>query len=65
MKFSLAGVSGNIHSIMEYVINSMEECKISEEEQFEYMKNVFCSDYNNLLNTSLKMIEKCNRIIEK
>lgn len=65
MKFSLIGINGNAYSIMGYVTTAMEECKLSEQEKSEYRKDAMSSDYNHLLRVSIKMIEKCNKIIEK
>lgn len=64
MKYNLAGIDGSIFRIMSYVINAMEECKLSKADRYAYFKDATSSNYDHLIYVSAKMIEKCNQIAD-
>lgn len=62
MKYSLEGIDGNSFCIMAYVVDVMRECKFSKSDCTNYLKAATSGDYNDLLQQSLIMIDKCNEI---
>lgn len=58
--YSLVGVDGNAFCIMAYVNMAMRECGKSPKERNAYMHGVMKGDYNNLVATSLEIIEQLN-----
>lgn len=62
--FSLVGIDGNAFSIMGYVQRAMRTADMSKKEIDEYFTEAKKGDYNHLLRVSMKMIDKCNKVLE-
>ena len=59
-QYSLVGINGNAFSVMGYVIQAMKDCNFSKSDQDAYYDEATSGDYDNLLVTSIKYIDKCN-----
>ena len=59
-KYTLVGVDGNAYAVMGYVRRAMQNEGFSKKEQDDYTAAATSGNYDNLLVTSLEMIDECN-----
>ena len=60
-KFSLEGIEQTQNSILEYVQNAMKECKMTNIEIEDYVKEAKKYDFNYLVKTSQEYLDMCNQ----
>ena len=60
--YSLVGVNGNAFAIMGYVTRVMKANHYSQEEIDAYVKTAMSSNYDNVLTTSMKMLDELNEL---
>lgn len=63
--FTLVGVDGNAFSVMGYVVRAMRTAGMSVAQQQIYRSMAMSSDYDNLLVTSMEMIDKVNEKLKE
>lgn len=61
-QYDLKNVNNDINAITDYVIRAMNECNFSLDDQDKYRQFSKNNSYNNFLNASVEVINKCNRI---
>ena len=61
-KYDLVGIDGNAFNIMGYVGKAMKECGFSADEIKAYHEEAKSGDYDNLIQVSMKYIDRCNDI---
>lgn len=59
-KYSLVGIDGNAHGIMGYVVRAMRSEKCSKDKMDEYIKEATSGNYDNLIQTSIKVLDELN-----
>lgn len=61
MYYSLLGIDGNPYYVMGYVSKAMKESGKSKAGREAYFADAMSSDYNHLLDVSLRMVDLLNR----
>ena len=64
-KYSLVGVDGNAFAVMGYVRKAMRKEGSSKQEIDAYLKKAMSSNYNNLLVTSMDILDKLSKKLQK
>ena len=58
-EFSLVGIDGNCFNIMGYVTSCLKQVKLKEDMN-KYVKEAMSSDYDHLIQVSMKYLDKAN-----